>query len=63
MCASQNGRLFEAFIVSASTALSDGNLMPVMMFCYAPENANVLQYKPVPDFSFPDPQKLKNHKG
>lgn len=37
--------------------------MPVMMFCYAPENANVLQYKPVPDFSFPDPQKLKNHKG
>eukprot|EP00960_Hanusia_phi_P013400 392536-Hanusia_phi.AAC.2 len=37
--------------------------MPVMVFCFAPEDANVMQYKPVPDFSFPDPQKLKNHKG
>ena len=29
-----------------------------MMFCFAPSNAQLLNYKVVPDFSFPDPQAL-----
>jgi len=41
------GRLLEAFIVSAATELGD-RMTPVMMFCFAPEDAHLMQYKPVP---------------
>jgi DENN domain-containing protein 2 len=51
-------RLLEAFIVSAATEVGE-RLTPVMMFCLAPESAQLNFYKPVPDFSFPDPQQLK----
>ena len=51
-------RLLEAFIVSAATEVAN-KMTPVMMFCFAPEDAHLLQYKPVPDFSFPDPLQLK----
>ena len=51
-------RLLEAFIVSAATEVGE-RMTPVMMFCLAPESAQLNFYKPVPDFSFPDPQQLK----
>jgi hypothetical protein len=40
-------RLFEAFIVSAATEVGD-KVTPVMMFCFAPDDAHLMQYKPVP---------------
>ena len=40
-------RLMEAFIVSAATEVGD-KMTPVMMFCFAPEDAHLVQYKPVP---------------
>jgi len=40
-------RLLEAFIVSAATEVGD-RMTPVMMFCFAPEDAHVMHYKPVP---------------
>lgn len=48
------GRLIEAFIVSAATEVGD-KMTPVMMFCFAPEDAHLMQYKPVPGTSLPAP--------
>ena len=43
-------RLFDAFVVSAAGP----GVAPVMMYCYAPSDANLMQYKVVPEFSFPE---------
>ena len=45
-------RLMEAFIVSAATEVGD-KMTPIMMFCYAPVDAHLMQYKPVPGMSQP----------
>jgi hypothetical protein len=42
----------EAFIVSAATEVGD-KMTPIMMFCYAPVDAHLMQYKPVPGMSQP----------
>ena len=45
-------RLMEAFIVSAATEVGD-KMTPIMMFCYAPVDAHLMQYKPVPGLAQP----------
>ena len=42
----------EAFIVSAATEVGD-KMTPIMMFCYAPVDAHLMQYKPVPGLAQP----------
>lgn len=43
-------RLFEAFVVSAAGP----GVAPVMMYCYAPRDANLMQFNAIPEFSFPE---------